>query len=88
MHSSSSKKKSNNDTIQNINNYTKNNLESERKERQNNIEEKSEIESLKITLNNNLPKPKNWNQDKIQSLGYHKVFLGYLNAYLIIVQSK
>jgi hypothetical protein len=40
-----------------------------------------EKETLKITLNNNLPAPKKWEENKIWSFGYHKVFLGYLNAY-------
>ena len=44
-------------------------------------EEKIKIETLKITLNENLPKPKKWDDDKIWSFGYHKVFLGYLNAF-------
>ena len=51
------------------------------KQQQNNIEGNSEIETLKIILNDNLPKPKKWDEDKIRSFGYHKVLLGYLNAY-------
>ena len=49
--------------------------------KQNIIEGKSEIETLKIILNNKLPKPKKWDENKIWSFGYHKVLLGYLNAY-------
>ena len=45
------------------------------------LEENLSIEILKITLNTNLPSPTKWNEDKIRSFGYHKVFLGYLNAY-------
>ena len=44
-------------------------------------EKEKEIETLKIILNNNLPSPKKWDENKIWSFGYHKVFLGYLNAY-------
>ena len=39
------------------------------------------IETIKILLNENLPKPKKWNGHKISSFGYHKTILGYLNAY-------
>ena len=59
----------------------------EQKERKNEIEKekknekKIKIETLKITLNENLPNPKKWDDDKIWSFGYHKVFLGYLNAF-------
>ena len=45
------------------------------------LEENLSNEILKITLNTNLPSPTKWNEDKIRSFGYHKVFLGYLNAY-------
>ena len=45
------------------------------------FEENLSIETLKITLNTNLPSPTKWNEDKIRSFGYHKAFLGYLNAY-------
>ena len=38
-------------------------------------------ETLKIILNNNLPSPKRWDNDKLLSFGNHKVFLGYLNAF-------
>ena len=41
----------------------------------------SSVETLKITLNTNLPKPNKWDENKIWSFGYHKVLLGYLNAY-------
>ena len=58
-----------------------NDFKTKEKLKQNIIEEKSEIETLKIVLNDNLPKPKKWDKDKIWSFGYHKVFLGYLNAY-------
>ena len=44
-----------------------------------------EIETLKIVLNENLPKPTRWDENKIWSFGYHKAILGYLNAILIIV---
>ena len=40
-----------------------------------------EIETLKIVLNENLPKPTRWDENKIWSFGYHKAILGYLNAY-------
>ena len=42
---------------------------------------KTEIETLKIILNDNLPSPKKWDENKIWSFGYQKTFLGYLNAY-------
>ena len=38
-------------------------------------------ESMKIILNSKLPPPKKWDEHKIWSFGYHKAFLGYLNAY-------
>jgi hypothetical protein len=41
----------------------------------------SSVETLKITLNTNLPKPSKWDENKICSFGHHKVLLGYLNAY-------
>ena len=41
----------------------------------------TEIESLKIILNENLPKPTMIDKDKILSFGNHKLLLGYLNAY-------
>ena len=50
-------------------------------QQQNNIEGNSKIETLKIILTKKLPKPKKWDEDKIWSFGYHKVLLGYLNAY-------
>ena len=50
------------------------------KEKENNIE-KTKIETLKIILADNLPKPTKWDENKIWSFGYHKVLLGYLNAY-------
>jgi len=50
-------------------------------QKQNSIEGKSKIETLKIILNDNLPNPKKWDEKKIWSFGYHKVILGYLNAY-------
>lgn len=43
--------------------------------------EKTEIETLKIILNENLPSSKKWDESKIRSFGYQKTFLGYLNAY-------
>lgn len=43
--------------------------------------EKTEIETLKIILNENLPSSKKWDESKIWSFGYQKTFLGYLNAY-------
>ena len=39
------------------------------------------IETLKIELNSKLPPPKIWDEKKIWSFGYHKVILGYLNAF-------
>ena len=42
----------------------------------------SNIETLKIVLNKNLPKSKKWNENKIWSFGYNKVLLGYLNAFV------
>ena len=58
-----------------------NGFNTKEKLKQNIIEGKSEIETLKIVLNNKLPKPKQWDENKIWSFGYHKVLLGYLNAY-------
>ena len=58
-----------------------NGFNTKEKLKQNIIEGKSEIETLKIVLNNKLPKPKKWDENKIWSFGYHKVILGYLNAY-------
>ena len=58
-----------------------NGINTKEKLKQNIIEGKSEIETLKIVLNNKLPKPKKWDENKIWSFGYHKVLLGYLNAY-------
>ena len=58
-----------------------NGINTKEKLKQNIIEGKSEIETLKIVLNNKLPKPKKWDENKIWSFGYHKVILGYLNAY-------
>ena len=58
-----------------------NGFNTKEKLKQNIIEGKSEIETLKIVLNNKLPKPKKWDENKIWSFGYHKVLLGYLNAY-------
>ena len=43
---------------------------------------KDQIETLKIVLNKNLPKSKKWDENKIWSFGYHKVLLGYLNAFV------
>ena len=51
-----------------------------KKNKQNN-EKEQKIETLKITLNDKLPAPKKWDENKIRSYGYHKLFLGYLNAY-------
>ena len=51
-----------------------------KKNKQNN-EKEQKIETLKITLNDKLPAPKKWDKNKIWSYGYHKLFLGYLNAY-------
>jgi len=42
----------------------------------------SNIETLKIVLNKNLPKSKKWNENKIWSFGYNKVLKGYLNAFV------
>ena len=50
-------------------------------EKDNDIEGKAKIETLKIILNENLPKSTRWDENKIWSFGYHKVLLGYLNAY-------
>ena len=50
-------------------------------EKDNDVEEKKKIETLKIILNKKLPKPTKWDENKIWSFGYHKVLLGYLNAY-------
>ena len=41
----------------------------------------TEIETLKIILNENLPKSTMIDKDKILSFGNHKLILGYLNAY-------
>ena len=41
----------------------------------------TDVETLKITLNTNLKSPERWDENKIWSFGYHKVLLGYLNAY-------
>jgi len=82
---SSSKKKANNDKkqIPNILGEKDNDIiiNFKPKEKQNIIEGKSEIETLKIILNDKLPKPTKWDENKIWSFGYHKVLLGYLNAY-------
>ncbi len=58
--------------------------EKEGKKKQKKEKEEKEgkkIETLKIVLNDKLPPPKLWNEDKIWSFGYHKTILGYLNAY-------
>ena len=89
MNSSSSKKKASNEIKQKSNIFEENvndvinqfNAKEKQKQQQNYIEGNSEIETLKIILNDNLPKPKKWDEDKIWSFGYHKVLLGYLNAY-------
>ena len=89
MGSSSSKKKASNEIKQKSNIFGENvndvinefKAKEKQKQQQNNIEGNSEIETLKIILNDNLPKPKKWDEDKIWSFGYHKVLLGYLNAY-------
>jgi hypothetical protein len=89
MGSSSSKKKASKKIKQKTNifeknaNDAKNNFKAKEKQKQqkNNIEGNSEFGTLKIILNDNLPKPKKWDGDKIRSFGYHKVLLGYLNAY-------
>ena len=88
---SSSKRKARKDIKQNSNrnqfilgekkNDDINGINTKEKLKQNIIEGKSEIETLKIVLNNKLPKPKKWDENKIWSFGYHKVLLGYLNAY-------
>lgn len=44
-------------------------------------EEKAKIETIKIILNENLPKPTKWSEEKISSFEKHKVVLGYLNAF-------
>ena len=65
-------------------NKVEKNVQKERKnetEKEKKNEEKIKIETLKIILNENLPKPKKWDDNKIWSFGYHKVFLGYLNAF-------
>ena len=41
----------------------------------------TEIETLKIVLNENLPKSTMINANTILSFGNHKLILGYLNAY-------
>ena len=41
----------------------------------------TEIETLKIILNENLPKSTKIDNNKILSFGNHKLLLGYLNAY-------
>ena len=41
----------------------------------------TEIETMKIILNENLPKSTMIDKDKILSFGNHKLLLGYLNAY-------
>jgi len=41
----------------------------------------TEIETLKIVLNENLPKPTMIDSNTILSFGNHKLILGYLNAY-------
>ena len=41
----------------------------------------TEIETLKIILNENLPKSTMIDKNKILSFGNHKLILGYLNAY-------
>ena len=41
----------------------------------------TEIETLKIILNENLPKSTMIDNKKILSFGNHKLILGYLNAY-------
>ena len=46
------------------------------------MEMKKETEVLKIVLNTKLPKSKKWNEEKIWSLGYHKVLLGYLDSFI------
>ena len=91
MEISSSKRKARKDIKQNSNrnqfilgekkNDDINGINTKEKLKQNIIEGKSEIETLKIVLNNKLPKPKKWDENKIWSFGYHKVLLGYLNAY-------
>ena len=48
---------------------------------QNELKNERIIETLKITLNTNLPSPIKWNEEKICTFGYHKALLGYLNAY-------
>ena len=62
-----------------LRNNTENNVEIN-DEINENIENKN-IETLKIILNSKLPPPKKWDENKIWSFGYHKAFLGYLNAY-------
>ena len=62
-------------------NKKENKVEKNETEKEKKREEKIKIETLKITLNENLPNPKKWNDDKICSFGYNKVFLGYLNAF-------
>ena len=41
----------------------------------------TEIETLKIVLNENLPKSTMIDNNTILSFGNHKLILGYLNAY-------
>jgi hypothetical protein len=43
---------------------------------------KKETEVLKIVLNTKLPPSKKWDSEKIWSLGYHKVLLGYLDSFI------
>ena len=49
--------------------------------KENNIKEENKIESLKIILNPNLPQPTKFDEKIMESIGNHKVLLGYLNAY-------
>ena len=43
--------------------------------------QENDIETIKITLNENLPSPTMIQNKKINSFGNHKAILGYLNAY-------
>ena len=61
--------------ISNIDKNFKSNISGKNKK-----EKPKEIETLKIVLSEDLPKPKKFKKD-ISSFGNHKTILGYLNAY-------
>ena len=45
------------------------------------LNKEKQIETLKIILNESLPSPKKIEENEIYSFGYHKLILGFLNAY-------